>query len=149
MLSMNLVFGKTPLGSLNFAGQLSYIISCLKLCSVLLEMFTSWHLKRLSYLTHFRKHICYTNLLYTVTRSFQLRYEMSIVRTTMLGEEVMENWPKTSEWWEPHHEKLTPLACWIWCAFPRSANLPIFTKLYLICLYWAGRLFMVFHLKNY
>lgn len=26
------------------------------------------------------------------------RYEMSIGRTMMLGEEAMENWPKTSEW---------------------------------------------------
>lgn len=69
-------------------------------------------------LTYFGRHVCYTNLC-TVTCSFQLRYEMNIVRTMMLEEVAMENWPKTSEWLRAPSWKPTPLACWIWRVLPK------------------------------
>lgn len=79
--------------------------------------------------------VCLTYLLHQSSLccnlcSFQLRYEMSIGRTMMLGEEAMENWPKTSEWWAPHHEKLPPLACCIWHTLPKVCKPAHFTKLW-------------------
>ena len=49
---------------------------------------------------------------------------MNVVRTMMLEEVAMENWPKTSEWLKAHHE--SPL---LWPiefdgCYPRSASLP-------------------------
>lgn len=58
------------------------------------------------------------------------RYEMSIGRTTMLGEGAMENWPKKPTSGESpimKNTRLWPVEFDI--RYPRSANLPIFTKL--------------------
>lgn len=47
---------------------------------------------------------------------------------------AMENWPKTNEWWEPHHENSLLWPVKFDVHYLRSANLPIFTKLWSLSL---------------
>ena len=57
------------------------------------------------------------------------RYEISIIRTTMLGEEAMENWPKPVSGESPIMKNSLLWPVEFDTCYPRSANLPIFTKL--------------------